>query len=291
VYVFENRWSERTDYKSDGITWPYGEIRGGTSPVQVGDLFFTFHHSSLPWKGRYRRYFAGAIGFETTPPYKPRLITSEPLLQGSQQDVWAQRKPLVVFPCGALMLNGKWLVSMGVNDLKSAWLELPHESLLSRMKPIEDVSGQIFQSAIPNTNLSSVVESRHEVRIENDEDYDRSGSSVPPAQTTLEKRRAALVKARAARAAKKLLGGEARADNNLGSEAHTNGVGTVSLARKPRKRRRKRRTQAQMAEARLKALEEHERRRKAAVLGHQKSNEERIELLKEIGIPGDEIVK
>src|SRR6266446_411539 len=149
VYVFENRWSERTDYKSDGISWPYGDIRGGTTPVQVGDLFFTFHHSSLPWKGRYRRYYAGAIGFEATPPYKPKLITIEPLLQGSQNDVWAQRKPLVVFPCGALYLKDKWLISMGVNDMKSAWLELSHAALLERMRPIEDVTGQIFTSYSP----------------------------------------------------------------------------------------------------------------------------------------------
>lgn len=254
VYVFNNRWSERTDYKSDGITWPYGEIRGGTSPVQIGDMFFTFHHSSLPWKGRYRRYYAGALGFDVTPPYKPRLITSEPLLIGSQNDTWAQRKPLVVFPCGALYLKDRWLVSMGVNDLKSAWLELSHESLLERMRPVEDVTGQIFQSAIPEMQplggAKNVVDGSQP-------EIGGATSIDPTAQTTLEKRRAALVKARAARAAKNILGGEARADN-AGSEAHSNDVGTASPARKPRKRRRRRRTKAQMAEARAQALREYE---------------------------------
>jgi predicted GH43/DUF377 family glycosyl hydrolase len=240
VHVFQNRWSERTDYKIDGITWPYGEIRGGTSPVQVGDLFFTFHHSSLPWRGRYRRYFAGAIGFETVPPYKPRLITSEPLLQGSQQDTWAQRKPLVVFPCGALNLNGKWLISMGVNDMKSAWLELPHESLLERMKPIEDVTGQIFQCSIPNTILSGVPangnpEIREPLRT--------------PAQITLEKRRAALVKARAARASKRLCSGAGEA--NIGGSL----TEPVPLQKKRRRRRLRKRPSAY---ARMKAVEEFE---------------------------------
>jgi len=181
VYVFENRWGERTDYKLEGITWPYGEIRGGTTPVKVGDLFFTFHHSSLGWKGRYRRYYAGAIAFDTKPPYTPRLITSEPLLQGSQNDVWAQRKPLVVFPCGALYMKDKWLISMGVNDMRSAWLEIPHKSLLDRMQPIGEVTGQIFTSGIPK--------------------FPKPNGQVNDSRK--EKLRANLVKARAARAAKR----------------------------------------------------------------------------------------
>lgn len=205
VHVFKNRWSERTDYKLKGITWPYGEIRGGTSPVQVADLFFTFHHSSLPWKGRYRRYYAGAIGFETVPPFKPRLITSEPLLQGSQNDVWAQRKPLVVFPCGALYFGNRWLVSMGVNDMKSAWMELSHDSLLSRMRPIEDVTGQIFMASPPHKTKEEL---------------------------TLERRRAALVKARAARAAKRSLNG------GDGSGESGGKLGFVAVS-KPKKRRRR----------------------------------------------------
>lgn len=205
VYTFENRWSERVEYKLEALTWPWGEIRGGTPPVQVGDLFFTFHHSSLPWKGRYRRYYAGCIGFETTPPYRPRLITSEPILQGSQNDIWAQRKPLVVFPCGALHLNNHWLISMGVNDMKAAWLELPHESLLQRMKPIEDVTGQIFQSAIPS---ALILSGSGEAKLNAEPDRLNALDTQQAAQTTLEKRRAALVKARAARAAKRVSSGD-----------------------------------------------------------------------------------
>jgi predicted GH43/DUF377 family glycosyl hydrolase len=139
--MFDGRWSERTDYKIKGVTWNWGEIRGGTTPVLVGDMYFTFHHSSLPWKGRYRRYYAGALAFDAFPPFKPRLITPDPLLKGSQNDVWAQRKPLVVFPCGSIYENGKWLVSCGVNDIKSAWLELRTNQLLERMRPVDEVSG------------------------------------------------------------------------------------------------------------------------------------------------------
>lgn len=145
VFVFGNRWSEKEEIKKLGVTWPYGEIRGGTTPIQVGDMFFTFHHSSLPWKGRYRRYYAGCLAFDAKPPFTPRLITEKPILIGSQQDTWAQRKPLVVFPCGAVYKNETWLVTLGVNDMVSAWLELPHKDLFSRMKPVEQVADPIFK--------------------------------------------------------------------------------------------------------------------------------------------------
>jgi predicted GH43/DUF377 family glycosyl hydrolase len=298
VHVFENRWSECTDYKIEGVTWPYGDIRGGTTPVQVGDLFFTFHHSSLPWKGRYRRYYAGAIAFETVPPYRPKLITQEPLLIGSQNDTWAQRKPLVVFPCGALYLKDKWLISMGVNDLKSAWLELPHESLLERMRPIEDVAGQIFESTIPPKILtgraSEVLNGKPEQRSTSQQQV---GNALP-GQTTLEKRaqsgrrearqkynqvremakrihremseerreklRANLVKARAARAAKRK-----ERDQNGEKEKEEEGQGRglrlseAAAEVQPRKRRRKRFKRI-TAEARIKALQEYEDKKKLA---------------------------
>jgi predicted GH43/DUF377 family glycosyl hydrolase len=144
VIKFGQRWSDREKYEGPTASWPYGHIRGGTTPVRVGDYYFTFHHSSLPWKGRYRRYYAGCLAFEARPPFYPKLITYQPLLSGSQNDTWAQRKPLVVFPCGSMFRDGKWTISMGVNDLKSAWVDIPHESLLKRMQPIGTDDSVIF---------------------------------------------------------------------------------------------------------------------------------------------------
>ena len=46
---------------------------------------------------------------------------------------WAHPKPLVVFPCGAVLKDGKWTISMGVNDLTCALMELPHSELLKQM--------------------------------------------------------------------------------------------------------------------------------------------------------------
>lgn len=141
VVEFGNSWREQTHHVAEGVTWKYGIVRGGTPPVLVGDRYYSFFHSSLPWRGRFRRYYMGAVAFSSKPPYMPLFWTQEPLLVGSQNDFWKQRKPLVVFPCGAVMEDGKWLVTFGINDLKSGWVEIPHEELQQRLDPISVVPG------------------------------------------------------------------------------------------------------------------------------------------------------
>lgn len=141
VVEFGSKWEEQTHHNSEGVKWKYGVVRGGTPPILVGDKYFTFFHSSLPWRGRFRRYYMGALAFEAKAPFQPVLWTHEPLLVGSQNDHWGQRKPLVVFPCGALFENDKWFVTLGVNDLKSAWIEIPHEDLLKTLNPLPVLPG------------------------------------------------------------------------------------------------------------------------------------------------------
>jgi len=123
--------------KETNPEWNFGEPRGGTPPVLIGDEYWTFFHSSLPWKGmgKLRHYHMGAYAFESKPPFRIMRMTSKPILSGSKRDPWADGKPLVVFPCGALLKDGRWTVSLGVNDLCSAWIEIPHEKLERLLKP------------------------------------------------------------------------------------------------------------------------------------------------------------
>lgn len=117
--------------------WQYGEIRGGTPPVLVGDEYFSFFHSSTPWpETGSRRYHMGMYAFEARPPFRKTRMTNLPILSGSQHDRWSHPKPLVVFPCGAVINKGVWTVSMGVNDLYSAVIDIPHEELLKKMVSI-----------------------------------------------------------------------------------------------------------------------------------------------------------
>ncbi len=160
IFSFGNSWEEHESHKAEPLTWAHGVIRNGTPPVLVDGEFISFFHSSLPWRGNYRRYMAGAVAFEAKPPFKPLRITPSPLLSGSQNDVWTQRKPPCVFPCGAILRNGTWLVSAGVNDLKSCWIEMSHESLLSRLEPITKTVTPIF----PPTGLSKDEQRKQDLR-------------------------------------------------------------------------------------------------------------------------------
>ncbi len=289
VYIFGNRWSEKEEIRVPGITWPYGEIRGGTTPVRVGDYYFTFHHSSLPWRGRYRRYYAGCLAFDAKPPFTPRLITAEPLLIGSQNDTWAQRKPLVVFPCGAIIKNDTWLVTLGVNDMVSAWLEVPHQDLLKRMVPVDKVGDQIFSDyglpehqKLVNKHLSvpvlaeSSLSPRDGEARENTSEVVTAVKSVdsrggqklskkkrkPFSPEALQNLRNAAAKARAARMAKRSIpewkGGIDSAtyvDSN-GQERFKSGLGQTKRDLLPKRRRKRRRKPKDLAERREKAIQE-----------------------------------
>lgn len=113
--------------------WPYGQPRGGSPPVRVGDEYWSFFHSSTPWlgwrKNEKRRYHMAAYAFEAKPPFRITRFAKLPILTGSPRDPWAENQPLVIFPCGALLRNGVWLVTFGVNDMASGWIEIPHADL------------------------------------------------------------------------------------------------------------------------------------------------------------------
>lgn len=152
IYEFGDTWEDNKAWQdTKGVSWKYGIIRGGTPPVLVDGKLWTFFHSSLKWQGNYRRYYMGAIAFENKPPFKPLLITPEPLLAGSQNDPWAARKPPCIFPCGAIYRDEQFFITAGVNDVKCAWIELSYDSLKPLMQPIGDGVTPI----LPQTGLSN----------------------------------------------------------------------------------------------------------------------------------------
>lgn len=126
----KNQWHPYDSSKSVG--WPYGEIRGGTSPVPFGTYWLRFFHSRLDndawlWhvtKRWYHRYFVGAYLMETKPPFNVVRVSRKPILYGSEDDnlgihdrtACLHYKPNVVFPCGLVARNDHWLLSVGVND-------------------------------------------------------------------------------------------------------------------------------------------------------------------------------
>jgi predicted GH43/DUF377 family glycosyl hydrolase len=125
------------EYKSEHKEiWNYGEVRGGTPPVKVGNEYWTFMHSSLPWKGRQKRYHTGAYAFESEPPFKVTRITQSPLLSGSEDDTRIHGAPLCIFTQGAVLDKGVWTIMSGLNDEACCWHRIPHSELEKRMKPV-----------------------------------------------------------------------------------------------------------------------------------------------------------
>lgn len=119
------------------LAWAYGEPRGGTPPVRVGGEYISFFHSSLPWRKPKRRYYVGAYGFAAQPPFRVTRCTTEPLLIGSEEDPRVLGGPCCVFPNGADLRDGKWLLVAGSNDEQAIWAQLLHADLERLLVPVE----------------------------------------------------------------------------------------------------------------------------------------------------------
>ena len=106
--------------------WDFGECRMGSNPILKDGYYHNFFHSSLPWKHPKRQYFMGYYKFETVPPFKIVEISKEPILYGNEVDerVLQNISPLVIFPCGAIEKNGKFIVSFGLNDEKTGIIKI-----------------------------------------------------------------------------------------------------------------------------------------------------------------------
>lgn len=110
--------------------WPYGEPRGGTPPVRIGDNYFSFFHSSLrggDWRtghGLFRHYYGGCYSFAAKAPFHvtgfsqwPLLMPCEPTGQHrAAWEAWQCARMRVVFPAGLLFEDGDFVVSYGVHD-------------------------------------------------------------------------------------------------------------------------------------------------------------------------------
>jgi len=119
--------------------WPWGVVKGGTSPVPFKGNLLSFAHSTLdnePGQWR-RRYYMLAVVREPVPPFKVVGMSKRPVCRGSELGSLTQTeragcshfKGLVVFPLGCVAMADGWLVSVGVNDSEVAILKVTEEDL------------------------------------------------------------------------------------------------------------------------------------------------------------------
>lgn len=111
----------------------WGEPHGGSMPVRVGSHWFAFFQSaSYEEATQRRRYHVGFYGFDASPPHRIRLMSNAPILEADAFEGvrsfyldWS-----VVYPSGALFLDGKWFVSLGIHDREPALAVFDHAALL-----------------------------------------------------------------------------------------------------------------------------------------------------------------
>jgi hypothetical protein len=144
VFIYQCHPSHRvsgheTVWETAGPRWPYGDIRGGTPPVEYEGKLLRFFHSRLDneWIPPRHRYFVGAYLMEPEPPFAVVRVSRRPILYGSEVDSLTpdQRKACihwktkVVFPGGVVVRDGHWLLSVGVNDSACAIVKVKPENL------------------------------------------------------------------------------------------------------------------------------------------------------------------
>jgi predicted GH43/DUF377 family glycosyl hydrolase len=119
-----NLLTEYITHNSFQSDWKYGIPRGGTNPIYKDGYYISFFHSHIYWGMGKRRYFMGYYKFNSVPPFDIIETSNKFILMGSEKDerMYPEENPLVVFPCGAILDEDKCLVSLGVNDEKTAIL-------------------------------------------------------------------------------------------------------------------------------------------------------------------------
>ena len=120
--------------------WAWGNIHGGTGPIEVGGkLLFAFH--SFDIENNQRRYH---IGFYEVDPVKWRVtrISKSPWMSAKRDDSSDMRdpnqpyRPQVVFPCGIQLSGNRVQVSYGWNDCRSMLASEKLSDIISSLKEV-----------------------------------------------------------------------------------------------------------------------------------------------------------
>lgn len=87
-------------------------IRGGAPPVRVGSEFYHWFHT-MQWVDKKKQYGMGLYTFSSHWPFTIRRHVPFIILNADRPSSSGHS---IVFPCGAELLNGEWVISYGHND-------------------------------------------------------------------------------------------------------------------------------------------------------------------------------
>lgn len=123
-----------------GFAQVHGGLRGGAPPQRVGEHFYSFCHSIENGVSGYE-YVPAVYRFAAQPPFAPADVPLRPL---SIEIPSAARRHLpklnpaigdIVYPSGAAYADGKWVVSIGVDDEHCAIAVLDHDMVVGTLSP------------------------------------------------------------------------------------------------------------------------------------------------------------
>ena len=192
VVRLNGRLESETKYITDEFNplWKFGEVRGGSNPILVDGLYWTFFHSSLPWINNKRRYYMGAYAFEAKAPFRIVRMTTLPILSGTNQQDWWPGLPAVVFPCGAFfdIAKNQFVVSYGINDVDCGYIKLPLGDMLEITKVIRPNRDVVTpEKPIKLDDILDPIPPRHKLKRNKETKYDQlakrleEGESEEPA--------------------------------------------------------------------------------------------------------------
>lgn len=141
----EGRCTTFSTTKAETTTWKWGEIRGGTQALMIGDRYLGFFHSSIEMKSQQSEgnkiphYFMGAYTFSDNPPFNLMEISPTPIIgprfyNGKVHKTW---KPLrVVFPGGFIFDDTHIYVAYGRQDHEVWIVKLDRAGLMESLRPL-----------------------------------------------------------------------------------------------------------------------------------------------------------
>lgn len=123
--------------------WKWGEPRGGTPAIKIGDEYITFFHSSFKHKQKII-YVMGAYTFEDKPPFAIKKFSRFPIIckdcYSTPIKNTADKNKRVIFPTGLIVSENKAIVFCGENDCAIRVLEIDLKALSLMMKDIVNVN-------------------------------------------------------------------------------------------------------------------------------------------------------
>ena len=115
------------EYRTPGVRWPYGQIRGGNAVLRGGKLLRVFHSSTGTGIGfPEKRYYVGILTMEPKPPFTVFSVGRRPVIYASElpkSDVH-HFKPNIAFPTGLMVDGENIIIALGVNDAACAFARI-----------------------------------------------------------------------------------------------------------------------------------------------------------------------